>query len=77
MDRQVCLHRSNHGNIVGTAGDVRKKTTDRHTALAMLFEFPRAFQPLTIDVGGGVLRLRTRLAVQFGQFRFRVKRIDM
>ena len=42
--RKIGHHGPNHCQIVGTTSDVRKKLTNRKTALAIAFEFPGALQ---------------------------------
>src|SRR4051812_34436081 len=77
MNRQVRLHRTDDCELVSTSGDVRKQATHRHSALAMLCEFPRTSQPPAIAVCGRIFRLRERLIVELSELGLGIEGIDV
>ena len=82
MIRNFALHRSHDAQVVDVPGDVRKQFTDRLAALAILAKPERrtkqhadSFALCGLKLVSN--RLRQRLAVQFLDFRFWVKCVEL
>ena len=80
VHRQIGLHRADHGQVVGTTGDVRKQLAYRQPRLAVPPKRPRALEPAAIAHGGRIARIverpcrRTRSASAWDRTNRRARR---